>query len=180
MAPRSINPHQWSQRFCYSKPVSMGQKRPTRFMRTRTMKFATAFIFNLLNGGPVATRTPDLYRVKVKQPLQDQQQWLQVVDSTFHWMGQIGPIVRAMGHKGPKFCASLGRVLSQLGNTLRTARLQRGWSMEDLASACGFSTAYLRAVEAGQADPSILAIAILFDALGLGPALSVSPADDQA
>ena len=28
-------------------------------------EFATAFIFNLLDGGPVATRTPDLYRVKV-------------------------------------------------------------------------------------------------------------------
>jgi ribosome-binding protein aMBF1 (putative translation factor) len=123
---------------------------------------------------------PDLYRVNVKQPLQDQQRWLQVVDSAFNWMGQIGPIVRAMGHKGPKFCDSLGRVLSQLGNTLRTARLHRGWSLEDLASACGFSTAYLAAVEGGQADPSILAIAILFDALGLAAAHSISPADDQA
>ena len=28
-------------------------------------EFATAFIFNLVDGGPVATRTPDLYRVKV-------------------------------------------------------------------------------------------------------------------
>ena len=28
-------------------------------------EFATAFVFNLVDGGPVATRTPDLYRVKV-------------------------------------------------------------------------------------------------------------------
>ena len=27
-------------------------------------EFATAFVFNLVDGGPVATRTPDLYRVK--------------------------------------------------------------------------------------------------------------------
>ena len=52
--------------------------------------------------------------------------------------------------------------------------------MIHLASACGFSTADLAAVEGGQADPSILAIAILFDALGLAAAHSISPADDQA
>ena len=28
-------------------------------------EFATAFIFNLVDGGPVQTRTADLYRVKV-------------------------------------------------------------------------------------------------------------------
>src|ERR1039458_5829879 len=52
---------------------------------------------------PRCARTANLYRVKVKQPIQDQQQWSQVVDSAFNRMGQIGPIVQAMGHNGPNF-----------------------------------------------------------------------------
>ena len=56
-----------------------------------------------LSGGPGRTRICDLYRVNVKQPLQNQQDWSQVIDSAFDRMGQKRPNEPAMGHNGPNF-----------------------------------------------------------------------------
>ena len=60
---------------------------------------------------PRCARTANLYRVKVKQPLQNQREWSQVVDSAFDRMGQLGPIVRAMGHKGPNFSGASAHIV---------------------------------------------------------------------
>ncbi len=119
----------------------------------------------------MATRTPDLYRVKVKQPLQNQQRWLQVVDSVFDGMGQIGPVGRAMGHKGPKSSDALTSIPSALGKCLRHARQGLGCTAEALATASGLPVQYIEAVETGRVELSIRTLVIICEALGLSGAI---------
>ena len=119
----------------------------------------------------MATRTPDLYRVKVKQPLQDQQEWLQVVDSVFGRMGQIGPVGRALGHKGPKSSGALPSIPSALGKCIRHARQGLGCTVEALATASGLPVEYIEAVETGRVELSIRALVIICEALGLSGAI---------
>jgi hypothetical protein len=92
----------------------------------------------------------DLYRVKVKQPLQDQQRWLQVVDSVFDGMGQKRPVGRTLGHKGPKSSGALPSIPSALGKCIRHARQGLGCTVEALATASGLPVEYIEAVETGR------------------------------
>jgi hypothetical protein len=120
---------------------------------------------------PRCARTANLYRVKVKQPLQDQQEWLQVVDSAFNRLGQIGPIVRAMGHKGPNFSGASSPVLSELGKCVRHLRQAVGHTVETLASSSGLPGEYIEAVEAGRVELSVRALVVICEALGLSSAI---------
>jgi len=120
----------------------------------------------------VATRTPDLYRVKVKQPLQDQQEWLQVVDSMFEGMGQIGPVVPSVGHNGPNFSqAAASTFMSELGKCVRHLRQRVRYTVEALASESGLPSEYLEAVEAGRVELSVRALVVICEALGLSGAI---------
>jgi hypothetical protein len=132
-----------------------------------------------MDGGPVQTRTADLYRVKVKQPLQDQQEWLQVVDSAFNRLGQIGPIVRAMGHKGPNFSRASSPLLSELGKCVRHLRQAVRHTVETLASASGLPGEYIEAVEAGRVELSVRALVVICEALGLSGAILFRKNGDQ-
>jgi ribosome-binding protein aMBF1 (putative translation factor) len=123
------------------------------------------------SGGPVATRTPDLYRVKVKQPLQDQQRWLQVVDSVFERMGQKGPDRQSTGHKGPESSGALFAIPLALGKCVRHARQHLGCTVEALATASGLPVEYIRAVETGRVEMSIRALTVICHALGLSGAI---------
>jgi hypothetical protein len=119
----------------------------------------------------VQTRTADLYRVNVKQPLQDQQEWLQVIDSAFNRLGQIGPIVRAMGHNGPNFSGASSPLLSELGKCVRHLRQAVGHTVETLASSSGLPGEYIEAVEAGRVELSVRALVVICEALGLSSAI---------
>src|ERR1017187_8537116 len=120
---------------------------------------------------PRCARTANLYRVNVKQPIQDQQQWSQVVDSAFNRMGQIRPIVRDMGHKGPKSPGALPSIPSALGKCIRHARQDLGCTVEALATASGLPVEYIEAVETGRVELSIRTLVIICEALGLSGAI---------
>ena len=122
------------------------------------------------DGGPVATRTPDLYRVNVKQPLQNQQRWSQVVDSVFDLMGQIRPDGQRTGHNGPKF-SSAASVVSQLGKCIRHARQILGFSLQMLASASGLPAVYIEAVETGRVELTVSGLVTISEALELSGAI---------
>ena len=128
---------------------------------------------------PRCARTANLYRVKVKQPIQDQQQWSQVVDSAFNRMGQIRPIVRDMGHKGPNFSGASSPVLSELGKCVRHLRQAVGHTVETLASSSGLPGEYIEAVEAGRVELSVRALVVICEALGLSGAILFRKNGDQ-
>jgi hypothetical protein len=120
---------------------------------------------------PRCARTANLYRVKVKQPIQDQQRWLQVVDSAFDGMGQKRPVGRALGHKGPKSPGALPSIPSALGKCIRHARQDLGCTVEALATASGLPVEYIEAVETGRVELSIRTLVIICEALGLSGAI---------
>lgn len=60
-------------------------------------------------------------------------------------------------------------LLAQLGETVRTLRKQREWSRRDLAHRTGISERFLADVEAGLANPSVLRLVALAQALGTDP-----------
>jgi len=122
-------------------------------------------------GGPVATRTPDLYRVKVKQALQNQQACSQVFDSMFDSMGQNPPDVKGMGHNGPKFARRFSSIALQLGGCIRRSRHAAGLSVEALASASGLPGVYIEAVEAGRVELTVSGLVTIAEALGLSGAI---------
>jgi hypothetical protein len=62
------------------------------------------------NGGPDRTRICDLYRVKVANGSEDQQDDPQVADFAFGGMGQSGTKVTAMGQNGLLVLLILRRV----------------------------------------------------------------------
>ena len=132
-----------------------------------------------LFAGARCARTANLYRVKVKQPIQDQQQWSQVVDSAFNRMGQIRPIVRDMGHKGPNFSGASSPLLSELGKCVRHFRQRVGYTVETLASASGLPDEYIEAVEAGRVELSVRALVVICEALGLSGAILFRKNGDQ-
>ena len=59
-------------------------------------------------------------------------------------------------------------LLSYLGNTVRTLRKARGWSRRDLSQRTQISERFLADVEGGTANPSLLKLACLAKALGVG------------
>lgn len=80
----------------------------------------------------------------------------------------------------------LTRVTAALAHTLRAARAERGWSLDELAARAGVSRRLLVQIEQGQTNPTIASLLAVSDALGLGlprllevpddPALQVMPA----
>jgi XRE family aerobic/anaerobic benzoate catabolism transcriptional regulator len=63
-------------------------------------------------------------------------------------------------------------LLSRLGATVRRLRKERAWSRRDLAERTGISERFLADVESGHANPSLLRLAELAQALGIAlPAL---------
>jgi hypothetical protein len=127
----------------------------------------------------VATRTPDLYRVKVAQALENQQKWPQVIDSAFDRMGQIGPILRSMGHKGPNFSGASSTLISELGACIRHLRQSLGHTVETLAFASALPRVYIEAVETGRVELSVRGLAVICEALGLSGAILFRKNDDQ-
>jgi transcriptional regulator with XRE-family HTH domain len=55
----------------------------------------------------------------------------------------------------------------QFGALVRSLRLQRGLNQTDLAVTCGFYQTYLSRIEQGKANPTLNAIEVIANALGL-------------
>lgn len=59
-------------------------------------------------------------------------------------------------------------VLAQIGANLRSLRIDRGWSQEELARRCGLDRTYVGGIERGERNVAIVNIARLATALGTG------------
>lgn len=55
----------------------------------------------------------------------------------------------------------------QFGSRVRELRLSLGMNQEEFADRCGFARTYMSRIETGGANPSINAIKVLADALGV-------------
>ncbi|MBK5516786.1 helix-turn-helix domain-containing protein [Pseudomonas sp. TH10] len=55
----------------------------------------------------------------------------------------------------------------QFGNRVRELRIAMGMNQEAFADRCGFARTYMSRIETGGANPSINAIKVLADALGV-------------
>ena len=119
------------------------------------------------SGGPDRTRICDLYRVKVADPLQNEQNNPQAVDFVCDGLGQKGPNLRTLGHKGPNSCEPPARLLEKLGVMIGSLRLSRGWSREQFAAQSGVSVTDLASIESGATDLSLLMLTAILNALGL-------------
>jgi len=73
----------------------------------------------------------------------------------------------------------LRRLLRQLGENIRLARLRRGFSMEVVAERAGMSRATLRGVENGEPGVSLGAYAKVLHSLGLHDELGLVARDDE-
>lgn len=71
------------------------------------------------------------------------------------------------------------RVLQQLGENIRLARLRRGFSAALVAERAGMSRTTLRAIEQGSASPTIGAYANALHSLGLHEQLGQIAGDDE-
>lgn len=60
-------------------------------------------------------------------------------------------------------------LLARLGETVRSLRKQRQWSRRDLAQRTGISERFLADIEQGMANPSVLRLVELAQALGMEP-----------
>jgi transcriptional regulator with XRE-family HTH domain len=58
-------------------------------------------------------------------------------------------------------------ITKQLGSCIRELRLQTGLSQVEFGERCGFYQTYLSRIERGQANPTINAIEVKANALGL-------------
>jgi len=59
--------------------------------------------------------------------------------------------------------------LLQIGDNIRTARKQRGYSQEEFADIAGFSRSYYTEVETGKRNISILNLNKIIEALNVNP-----------
>jgi len=59
----------------------------------------------------------------------------------------------------------------QFGSRVRALRIATGMSQEAFADRCGFARTYMSRIETGGANPSINAIKVLADALGVSIAI---------
>lgn len=74
---------------------------------------------------------------------------------------------------------AVGRVLRELGENLRLARLRRGFSMDLVASRAGMSRTTLRAVESGAPGVTLGSYANVTHILGLHEDLRLVARDDE-
>jgi transcriptional regulator with XRE-family HTH domain len=71
------------------------------------------------------------------------------------------------------------RVLRELGESIRLARLRRGFSMELVAERAGMSRTTLRAVESGQPAVTLGSYANVLHSLGMHEDLGLVARDDE-
>ena len=71
------------------------------------------------------------------------------------------------------------RLLRQLGESIRLARLRRGFSMELVAERAGMSRTTLRAVESGEPGVTLGSYANVLHSLGLHEDLAIVARDDE-
>ena len=71
------------------------------------------------------------------------------------------------------------RLLRELGENIRLARLRRGFSMEVVAERAGMSRTTLRAVERGEAGVTLGSYANVLHSLGLHEDLGLVARDDE-
>jgi transcriptional regulator with XRE-family HTH domain len=74
---------------------------------------------------------------------------------------------------------SVQRLLKQLGENIRLARLRRGFSMQLVAERAGMSRTTLRSIEAGAAGVTLGAYANVLHSLGLHEDLANLGRDDE-
>jgi len=61
-------------------------------------------------------------------------------------------------------------ILRRLGENVRQARSQKGWSQEELAHRSGLHRTYISGIERGRRNPTVLILQQMADALGTGAA----------
>ncbi len=71
------------------------------------------------------------------------------------------------------------RLLEQLGENIRVARLRRGFSMQLVAERAGMSRTTLRSIERGEAGVTLGAYANVLHSLGLHEDLGLVARDDE-
>jgi transcriptional regulator with XRE-family HTH domain len=71
------------------------------------------------------------------------------------------------------------RLLKQLGDNIRLARLRRGFSAQLVATRAGMSRTTFRAIERGEAGVTLGAYANVLHSLGLHEDLSLIARDDE-
>ena len=94
-------------------------------------------------------------------------------------MGQIGPNIGVLGHKGPNFSTASSTLISELGKCVRHLRQSSGHTVETMASASGLPAEYIEAVEAGRVELSVRALVVICEALGLSSAILFRKNGDQ-
>jgi XRE family aerobic/anaerobic benzoate catabolism transcriptional regulator len=73
----------------------------------------------------------------------------------------------------------MGAPLTGLGARVRALRTARGWSMRQLAARCAISERFLRDLEAGRGNISVIRLARLAEALGRTAATLLSEAEES-
>lgn len=74
---------------------------------------------------------------------------------------------------------SVSRLLGELGQNIRLARLRRGFSMQLVAERAGMSRTTLRSIERGEAGVTLGAYANVLHCLGLHEDLALVARDDE-
>lgn len=84
-----------------------------------------------------------------------------------------------MPRRSSKPLPAVQRVLRELGDNIRMARLRRGFSAELVAERAGMSRTTLRAIEQGAPGVTLGACANVLHSLGLSADLSLVARDDE-
>jgi transcriptional regulator with XRE-family HTH domain len=95
------------------------------------------------------------------------------------WIFRVVIIVSVMPRKSAAPHPAIQRLLSELGEKLRLARLRRGFSMELVAERAGMSLPTLRAVERGEPGATLGSYANVLHSLGLHADLALVARDDE-
>ena len=84
-----------------------------------------------------------------------------------------------MARKSTLQLPAVRRLLEQLGENIRMARLRRGFSMQLVAERAGMSRTTLRSIERGEAGVTLGAYANALHSLGLHADLGLVARDDE-